>query len=103
MLWIRSPVPSSATECNANRNATAVSDSEQSSVPPGRLVLPQGLDESPLTAGGGRPSVPLTETDGFTPEISLKMNGDGDMGECSILKGILQNGSSYNYPGRDNE
>ena len=24
------------------------------------------------------------------------------MGECSILKGILQNGSSYNYPGRKN-
>ncbi len=23
----------------------------------------------------------------------------GDIGECSILKGILQNGSAYNYPG----
>merc|ERR1711879_337761 len=34
VLWIHSPVPSSATECNANRNATAVSDSEQSSVRP---------------------------------------------------------------------
>ena len=102
MLWIHSPVPSSATECNANRNATAVSGSEHSSVPPGRLGLPQGLDDSPLTAGGERSRVPLTETDGSAPEISLKMNGDGDMGECSILKGILQNGSSYNYPGRDN-
>ncbi len=25
----------------------------------------------------------------------------GDVGQCSILRGILQNGSAYNYPGTD--